>query len=346
MKRFFFFNECRGNLLLLAFGLLAIITFACSRTKLEPLENEEGKESDALMLARAAPKVNVRDVGAKGNGTTDDTKAFQKAVDSVAGLGGGTVWVPKGNYLINPDVSVKLKNNVHFYMVDTTAQLIAKPVDTGRYAILLLSKVNNVTITGGKIVGERYGHLRITGEWGMGIAVYGSSNIVIRGTKIINCWGDGITVGEGSGRYETYLPSSYVTVKRVTSDNNRRQGLTIGRSRHITVDSCTFSNTNGTKPMAGIDVEPDTDSTYDVTIQNCNIFQNKGNGIEMNATRGVITNVTAKKNILRGNYFGGWVDSVRNVNMTNNRIFQNIKQSPLIKAIDTVNCVLSPNDNQ
>ncbi len=43
---------------------------------------------------------NVRDAGAKGDGRTDDTAAFQRAMDSAGANGGGLVQVPSGRYLI------------------------------------------------------------------------------------------------------------------------------------------------------------------------------------------------------------------------------------------------------
>ena len=46
--------------------------------------------------------VNVRSApyNAKGDGKTDDTKAFQQALDDVGNAGGGIVFAPEGNYLI------------------------------------------------------------------------------------------------------------------------------------------------------------------------------------------------------------------------------------------------------
>jgi hypothetical protein len=49
----------------------------------------------------AAPNVsqwNVRDFGAKGDGKTDDTAAFQKALDAAGQAAGGIVHAPRGNY--------------------------------------------------------------------------------------------------------------------------------------------------------------------------------------------------------------------------------------------------------
>jgi len=54
----------------------------------------------ATCAALNAATYNVRDFGATGDGTTKDTKAFQKALDTCAVNGGGDVLVPAGKYLI------------------------------------------------------------------------------------------------------------------------------------------------------------------------------------------------------------------------------------------------------
>lgn len=48
-----------------------------------------------------APGLNVTDFGAVGDGKTDCTAAFQKALDQAAAEGGGRVHVPAGMFLIN-----------------------------------------------------------------------------------------------------------------------------------------------------------------------------------------------------------------------------------------------------
>jgi hypothetical protein len=49
---------------------------------------------------------NVRDFGAVGDGKTDDTEAFQKALDTAGKTGGGTVYAPRGNYLFGGHLNV------------------------------------------------------------------------------------------------------------------------------------------------------------------------------------------------------------------------------------------------
>lgn len=50
--------------------------------------------------------LSVRDFGAVGDGRTDDTAAFQKALDAAARAGGGTVLAPRGNYFFAGNLNV------------------------------------------------------------------------------------------------------------------------------------------------------------------------------------------------------------------------------------------------
>ncbi|MEQ8556536.1 MAG: glycoside hydrolase family 28 protein [Cyclobacteriaceae bacterium] len=52
---------------------------------------------------------DIRDFGAVGDSSTLNTKAIQDAIDACTANGGGTVWVPAGNYVIG---TIELKSNV------------------------------------------------------------------------------------------------------------------------------------------------------------------------------------------------------------------------------------------
>jgi len=49
---------------------------------------------------------NVRSFGAAGDGQTDDTAAFQKALDAAEKAGGGIVYAPRGNYFFAGSLNV------------------------------------------------------------------------------------------------------------------------------------------------------------------------------------------------------------------------------------------------
>ncbi len=62
----------------------------------------------AVSLAGAAEpdRYVVSDFGAKGDGKTDDTAAFQKALDAAGKAGGGVVYAPRGNYFFAGHLNV------------------------------------------------------------------------------------------------------------------------------------------------------------------------------------------------------------------------------------------------
>src|SRR5262245_54227725 len=53
-----------------------------------------------LIAQKARPRVNVRDLGARGDGKTNDTSAFQKAADMLTSATGGVLVIPPGTYIV------------------------------------------------------------------------------------------------------------------------------------------------------------------------------------------------------------------------------------------------------
>jgi len=74
---------------------------------------------------------NVKRYGAKGDGTTDDTTAVQDALTAGAG---GTVFFPKGNYLVSNSLTIPADTTIFGYgarVFDTVTQRSLIIVDTG-----------------------------------------------------------------------------------------------------------------------------------------------------------------------------------------------------------------------
>ena len=192
--------------------------------------------------------VNVRDKGAKGDGRTDDAAAIQRAIDEVGGKG-GTVFVPDGTYMVDgigPN-RITLKNRMTFKL-SPGATLRTIPNGETHSAVLTIAGVSNVTVTGGTLEGDRDRHQGTTGEWGHGIRVeLGAQQISISEITIKDMWGDGVFIDTATD----------VALCRVVADRNRRQGLSVIAAERVLVTHSIFKNTRGTRPSAGIDLEPD-----------------------------------------------------------------------------------------
>lgn len=216
---------------------------------------------------------NVKDAGAKGDGVKDDTAAIQNALYSH-----DSVYIPAGEYLIDADVSLKPKSN-QVLTLSPDAVLKAKPTATGYNNVIYIDGVNNVTVTGGQIIGDRHQHLGSSGEWGHGIFVRGgATNIFISDMHISDCWGDAIEIGGVLGE----APDDGVVIDNVIADGNRRQGLSITNAVNVVVKNSVFKNTSGTLPEAGIDIEPNYGCvTEDIHIENVHSYGNAGAGIDL-----------------------------------------------------------------
>lgn len=240
--------------------------------------------------------INVRNKGAKGDGVHDDTSAIQAAIDALPARG-GTVTIPSGTYMIDASRAINLRSNMLLSLAPD-AELKAIPNNLPRSHVIRVWRVNNVRIAGGRIVGERNGHLGTTGEWGYGLNIESSNNVSISNMHISDCWGDGIWVG-ALGPDGHAIPATNVTIDRVVSTNNRRQGMSIGPVDGVTVTNSTFSNTHGTKPEAGIDIEPQAQGVArNITISHCTITGNHGSGLESHDN---VVGVVIKNCAIQGN---------------------------------------------
>ncbi|MGH6865984.1 MAG: glycosyl hydrolase family 28-related protein [Methyloceanibacter sp.] len=236
--------------------------------------------------------VNVTDKGAKGDGKTSDTAAIKRAIDEVGGTG-GTVFVPDGTYLVTTigKGRLALKSNMTLKLAPR-ATLKAIPNGAKNYSVLRISKASDATIEGGTLFGDRAEHKSKGGERGMGLHIGpDAERITVSRLTTKEMWGDGFYV---SGAAD-------VTFCFVTADHNRRQGLSIINAKRVLVTDSLFTNTRGTDPSAGIDLEPNKSehSISNIRIENSKFINNAGGGIEIAGKRGRISDVAITRNVFR-----------------------------------------------
>jgi hypothetical protein len=261
-----------------------------------------------------APKsntvVSVKDKGAKGDGSTNDTAAIQSAINQVNGTG-GTVFVPAGTYMIDAVKQLNLGSNMTFQM-DPKAILQVITNSSEGYAALYVSG-SNVNIVGGKIIGDRASHKGSSGEYGMGVLISGGSNVYVDSIQANELWGDGFYIGQGAKN---------INVCNVVSNHNRRQGLSIVGGDGIIIKNSAFTNTDGTNPQSGIDIEPNQGETAtNIQILNSTFSGNHFYAIEFWGDAGNISNVTVDGNTMTTG--GEWAMEILgavNCRITNNKM--------------------------
>jgi hypothetical protein len=135
----------------------------------------------------------------------------------------------------------------------------AIPGAASSYEIINLWDVSDIVIegAGARIIGERDGHVGSTGEWGQGVSLRGCSNITIRDLNVEDCWGDGFYVGVGTQNY-----CENVVLENLTSLRARRNGLSLISVKGFRCIDCNFSDTNGTAPQFGVDIEPNNTDEF------------------------------------------------------------------------------------
>jgi Right handed beta helix region len=260
-------------------------------------------------------EVNVRQppFNCPNDGSKDVTSIINDAITYATENGYNRVRIPSGLYMVDGSSdkytyegqfgAIKIPSNLHL-LLDSDTVIKQVPTEHPNYNIIYFSKAENSSITGGVIEGDRNDHLGTEGELGFGIGVFSSRNILIESVTCKDCWGDGIVLNHDWGvRFDDSIPyyekQNYnVTIRNVICDNNRRQGCSIESVIGGLIENSTFSNTNGTFPECGIDVEPfnPIKAVEDLTFKN-NLFENN------NAFGLLLLNNTVQRITVEGNFF-------------------------------------------
>lgn len=308
------------------------------------------------IAAHFSEVVNLKDYGAVGDGVTDDTLAWARAIARVQAIGSyAALYIPPGLYRIRPDLH---------YSVNYAWRAATELVDVHNVAVIgwgatvwvdvsptwLIGALTNFANEEGPIqfrtsasdgachdisvVGVRVLGTRLTGGYTADGAAMGVIYRGVRRTKTIGVtcenWStDGLYFGKSYSN--TYAGSDHQVIG-CRCASNMRQGLSVVGNDRVSIIGSAFVDTSGSSFGHGIDLEPDgVTFQSDVTITGC-MFKNNQRGA-FNCIR--THNVTFSENVLDEQYAGaspgagaifidgGGVSAMRGLRIAGNRITAN-----------------------
>lgn len=204
----------------------------------------------AAVQARASKQTffDIKAYGAKGDGKTLDSKAINSAIDAAAKAGGGTVYIPAGDYLSG---SIHLQSNVSLYLDQGATIIATSEENNGEYdptetaANTTYQDYGHVYFHNSFIWGENLHDISILGPgklWGKGllkdykkdsklanktIALYKCRNVIIRD----------ITIQHGGWFGLLITGTDNLTIDNIKEDTNR-DGMDIDCCKNVRISNC------------------------------------------------------------------------------------------------------------
>ncbi len=229
-------------------------------------------------IAQTGAFFDVRHYGAQGNGTTLDTTGFEKAIEAASAVGGGTVFVPSGNYLTG---TIRLRDNITLWVdggatlvgtKDVTQYQSSNGTDEWYKALILAKGAHNVAVVGsGTVDGNRVfnpkGEEHIRGPHA--ILFYDCTRVAVRDIQV-----------KDAGNYAVILRSVDGVDISGIAVHGGWDGINMHDTRNGTISNCRLFT--GDDSLAGAYWE-------NVTVSNC-ILNSVCNPIRVGGRNVLITN--------------------------------------------------------
>lgn len=244
-----------------------------------------------------ASTINIAERGAVGDGITDNTEILQKAIDDCASVGGGTVLIPAGKFLIRP---VELRSVVNIN-ISQGGVLLGSTIfsDYDQFPALIWGRrLDNISITGSGTIDGQGGHANFQhGDGGKGglslkrpklIAFYKCKNIEVSGIYLRN----------SASWVQHYDRCENVILRGLniySHCNHNNDGIDIA-SRNVIISDCIIDVDDDAICMKSESEE----ICENVTITNCIVASNC-NGIKLGTgSRAGFRNITISNCVVQG----------------------------------------------
>jgi polygalacturonase len=244
--------------------------------------------------AASVSNFDVKSFGAVGDGKTLDTAAINRAIDTAAAAGGGTVTFSAGNYLC---YSIHLKSNVALY-IGPGATIVAAESSGGTSAGYDPPEPNQWD----KFQDFGHSHWHNSLMWGEDL-----HNIAILGPGLI--WGKGLSRGSGDQALQPGVGNKSISLKNCR--NVRLRDFSVLHGGHFAilatgVDNLTIDNLTIDTNRDAIDI----DCCRNVRVSNCSVNSPWDDGICLKSSFGLgfaraTDNVTITNCYVTGGYEEG-----------------------------------------
>ena len=281
---------------------------------LQPSPADIHAQTVARSLLRGESVYNVRAFGAKGDGKALDSSAINRAIESAAAKGGGTVYVPPGTYL---SFSIRLRSNITLYLEQGSILLAASPnEDGGKYDLPEPNPWSKY---------QDFGHTHFYNSliWGENI-----QNVSIVGPGLI--WGKGLVRSGSQSRTKEQndsaqkvkvepeaAPFGYPNPRDAVEPGWGNKAIALKLARNVIIRDIAILHGGHFAILAtGVD---------NLTIDNVKIDTNR-DGIDIDACRNVrVSNTTVNSPFddaicLKSSYALGFARATENVTITNSSV--------------------------
>ena len=328
---------------LLVVALLVLIASGCRSSS-----PSSGGGGPAIPMGKRAVTVNVRELGAVGDRTTDDSAAIRKAIETCAAKGSGTIHFPPGDYLTGPvelrshmtlrldrGATLRFKTSPEDYPLTLTRW---EATDCYNFSPLVHgANLEDVAITGeGTIDGQgspwwemrrnaraSVARLRHMGEEGVPVEQrrFGTAADGLRPT-LIEFWQcravtiEGVTIQQSPFWTVHPVYCSDVTLRNLTirGDGPNTDGIDPDSCEHVRIDNCdiaTGDDSIAIKSGRDADGRRVGKPTRDVQITNCR-FAKGHSGVAIGSeTSGGISDITIRDCSASGTNVGILIKTMR-----------------------------------
>lgn len=218
---------------------------------------------------------------------------------------GDTLKIDQGEYLLSKVIQISGRSNLTIIANNATLRTMDGAPVNKAHSILSIYNSKNISIEGLTCDGNR--DTRIPKEtFAHAVMIIDSDDITFDHMSVINSVVDGYYVASSKPDDLSYI-SKRINFIECNAIGSYRNGLSIINGHDIMVDGGSYSESKGTSPQAGIDVEANANSyipgSRNIVFKNVHLEDNSGWGILV-SQKGSPENINIEECIFQNNLGG------------------------------------------